>query len=144
MGISLTPEERFEVFGDNDPARYADEAEQRWGDTDAYKESHRRTTSYSKDDWVTIKAESEEITNAIAAVMASGAEADSPAAMDAVEGHRQHISRWFYDCGYDMHRGLADMYIADERFTQTYDNVMPGLAQYVHDAIQANARRAAS
>ena len=43
MGISLTPEERFEVFGDNDPAQYADEAEQRWGDTDAYQESHRRT-----------------------------------------------------------------------------------------------------
>src|SRR5215467_13457228 len=45
MGISLTPEERFEVFGDNDPGRYADEAEQRWGDTDAYRESQRRTRS---------------------------------------------------------------------------------------------------
>jgi hypothetical protein len=26
-------------------------------------------------------------------------------------------------------------------FTRTYDNVEPGLAQYVHDAIHANAGR---
>src|SRR5258706_1119719 len=37
MGISLTPEERFEVFGEQDPAQHAEEVQQRWGDTDAYK-----------------------------------------------------------------------------------------------------------
>jgi MerR family transcriptional regulator, thiopeptide resistance regulator len=40
-----------------------------------------------------------------------------------------------------MHRGLADMYLADPRFTKTYDDREPGLAQYVHDAIHANADR---
>ena len=59
--------------------------------------------------------------------------------MALAERHRQYISAWFYDCGYDMHRGLAQMYLADERFTQTYENVAPGLARYVHDAITANA-----
>jgi hypothetical protein len=34
-----------------------------------------------------------------------------------------------------MHRGLAEMYVADDRFMRTYDDVAPGLAQYVHDAI---------
>ena len=34
MGINLTPEERFEVFGDKDPEQYAEEAERRWGGTD--------------------------------------------------------------------------------------------------------------
>ena len=41
MGINLTPEERFEVFGDFDPDEYAAEVEERWGDTDAYRESQR-------------------------------------------------------------------------------------------------------
>ncbi len=41
MGISLTPEERFEVFGEHDPAQYEAEVEERWGDTDAYTESKR-------------------------------------------------------------------------------------------------------
>src|SRR5215831_12712089 len=64
MGISLTPEERFEVFGDHDPEQYKDEVEQRWGETDAYKESQRRVKSYSKEDWLAIKAEAAEITQA--------------------------------------------------------------------------------
>ena len=42
MGINLTPEEKFEVFGDKDPEQYAEEAEQRWGGTEAYAESQRR------------------------------------------------------------------------------------------------------
>jgi hypothetical protein len=33
------------------------------------------------------------------------------------------------------------MYLADPRFTQHYEDVAPGLAQYVHDAIHANADR---
>jgi hypothetical protein len=31
------------------------------------------------------------------------------------------------------------MYVADERFRRTFDEVQPGLAQYVHDAILAAA-----
>src|SRR6185312_12755132 len=42
MGISLTPEEQFEVFG-TDYAEHVAEAEQRWGNTDAFRESQRRT-----------------------------------------------------------------------------------------------------
>ena len=45
MGISLTPEERFEVFGDFDPAVHADEAQERWGESDAFKQSARRTAA---------------------------------------------------------------------------------------------------
>ena len=39
MGINLTPEEKFEVFGDFDPDAYTEEVEERWGNTDAYQES---------------------------------------------------------------------------------------------------------
>src|SRR4051794_169818 len=56
MGINLTPAEMLEVFGDHDPTRHGEEAKERWGDTDAYRESHRRASSYTKDDWVRIKA----------------------------------------------------------------------------------------
>jgi hypothetical protein len=34
------------------------------------------------------------------------------------------------------------MYVADPRFTATYDAVRPGLAQYLRDAVHANADRA--
>jgi hypothetical protein len=41
-----------------------------------------------------------------------------------------------------MQRGLAEMYIADDRFRQTYDDRAPGLAQWVHDAILAETASA--
>ena len=142
MGISLTPEEQFEVFGtDKVGGEWADEAEQRWGNTEAYKQSHRRTSKYTKQDWVKLKAEADEGLRAFADALRSGAAADSRAAMDLAEAHREYVSRRFYDCDHDTHRGLAQMYVADPRFTTLYEDVAPGLAQYVHDAIVANAAR---
>lgn len=144
MGIDLTPEEMLEVFGDDDPRQYAEEVEQRWGDTDAYRESRRRTSGYGKEQWLSIKAEGEEIERGFAAALADGVPPDAEEAMDAAEAHRQHISRWFYDCSCEMHRGLGDMYVEDPRFTVHYDDRAPGLAQYVRDAIHANSDRAES
>jgi hypothetical protein len=34
--------------------------------------------------------------------------------------------------------------VTDPRFTATYEGLAPGLAQYLHDAILANAARAAA
>jgi DNA-binding transcriptional MerR regulator len=141
MGIRLSPEERFEVFGENDPAQYEAEAEERWGETDAYKESRRRTASYTKDDWLRIKEEGADIERRFAEALRSGAAPDSAQAMDLAEEHRQQISRNFYDCPPGMHAGLGRMYVEDERFTAHYEQRAPGLAQYVSTAVQANAAR---
>jgi MerR family transcriptional regulator, thiopeptide resistance regulator len=140
-GRSLTPEEQRELFGDGFSEEYAREAEERWGDTDAWRQSRERTTRYSKDDWRRIAAEGEEVTARFAALKRAGTPADAVAAMDAAEAHRAYIDRWFYDLGHPMHRGLADMYVADPRFTTTYDDREPGLAAYVRAAIHANADR---
>jgi DNA-binding transcriptional MerR regulator len=144
LGISLTAEERLEVFGDYGPEQYAEEVTERWGDSDAYRQVRQRTRTYSKQDWLAIKAEAAEITAAFAAAQAAGEAADSAAAMDTAERHRQHIIRWFYDCPPEMHRGLGEMYVADERFAANYDSVAPGLAAYVRDAFAANAARSGS
>jgi hypothetical protein len=73
--------------------------------------------------------------------MEAGKPADSPEAMDGAEAHRRQIDEAFYPCSYEMHVGLAEMYLADPRFTATYEKIAPGLAQYLHDAIKANAAR---
>lgn len=142
MGIKLTAEERFEVFGDFDPDQYADEAAQRWGGTEAYQESQRRAGSYGKQDWQRIKEEGDGITRRFAGALAAGVPAASAPAMDLAEEHRQHISRWFYDCSYEIHRGLADLYVSDERFTRNIDAYASGLAAYQREAFLANAARA--
>lgn len=139
MGINLNPEEIFEVFGEHDPLQYADEAEERWGETDAYRESHRRTSSYTKEDWKRLGEASERVEAEFAACMEEGLPADSPRAKAAAEMHRRHIDTWFYPCGHEMQANLAEMYVADERFRAHYDDRRPGLAEYVRDAILANA-----
>lgn len=48
---------------ENAQKEYKQEVEERWGETDAYKESKRKTSTYSKEDWVKIKSESENIYN---------------------------------------------------------------------------------
>jgi DNA-binding transcriptional MerR regulator len=141
MDIKLTPEERLEIFGDFLPEDYEEEAKQRWGNTDAYKESQRRVSEYTKDDWLAIKAEQEEVETNFAALFRSGAAPDSEGAMDTAEAHRNHITRWFYECGYEIHTGLGDMYVADERFRANYDKYAPGLSEFIKDAIHANAKR---
>lgn len=140
-GIRMTKEEMFEVFGDFDPTEYEDEVRERWGETDAYKESARRTARYTKDDWARFKAESDEINSAIIALMDEGVPADDPRAMDAVDRHRKQIDEWFYPCSLEMHAALGEMYIADPRFTATYEKMHVGMARYVRDAIVANHAR---
>jgi len=145
MGTTgLTPAEKLEVFGDFDPDQYTEEVEQRWGGTDTYEESANRTKGYTKADWAAVKAEGEAIMRAFAAAQAAGLPATSTPAMDAAEAARKQIARRFYDLSYEMHRNLADMYVADQRFTATYEKIAPGLAGYVRDAIHANADRAAT
>ncbi|WP_030773368.1 MerR family transcriptional regulator [Streptomyces albidoflavus] len=141
MGINLTPEEKFEVFEGYDPDQYADEARQRWGHTDAYRESQRRTASYTKADWQRLKDELDALHARVAELLAQGVPADAPEAMDAAEEHRRFIDGAHYPCDARMHTCLADMYVADPRFTATYEAIRPGLALYLHDAIHANARR---
>lgn len=141
MGINLTPEEKFEVFGDEDPEQYAQEVEERWGDTEAYAESRRRAASYTKDDWQRIQDEAADWGCRYVAAMEAGEPADGERAMDLAEEHRLHIHKWFYDCPYEMHACLGEMYVADERFTAFYDAMKPGLAEHLRDAILANGVR---
>lgn len=136
----MTDDEMRQLFGDAFDESYAEEAQQRWGETDAWKQSQERTAKYTKADWQQVKAEGDALNEAFAAAMDAGEPATSERAMDAAELHRKSIER-FYDCGYDMQRNLADMYVGDERFTAYYDAVRPGMAQYVRDAIHANADR---
>lgn len=139
MGINLNPKELLEVFGDEDPTKHAKEAEERWGDTDAYRESQRRTKGYTKEDWLRISKESEAIEAGFAELLAEGVAPTDQRAMEAAEAHRRHISRCYYECGYDIHRGLAEMYLADPRFTAHYEQRAEGLAAFVSAAIIANA-----
>lgn len=141
-GEVMDEEKMFEGFEDFDHSSYAEEAEERWGETEAYKESMRRTKRYTKEDWAAIKAEAEAVEARLAELFVAGTNPSDEEAMDAAEAHRLHMDRWFYPVSHAMHVGLGQMYMADPRFREHYDRRAPGLAAFVEAAIRANAKRA--
>jgi MerR family transcriptional regulator, thiopeptide resistance regulator len=129
------------LFDGFDPSLYEDEVKERWGKTDAYKESARRTSKYTKADWERYMAESDAIMADAAQLFCSGASAHGDESMAVAERHRLSLDRWFYPCAPAMHAGLADMYEADARFVESIDKYAPGLTAWWSAAIRSNARR---
>ena len=137
-GIQLSAEEQVEIFGTTAfSEQYAAEAEQRWGDTDAWKQSRQRVAQLTKRGWLGIKAEGDALLADLAQAKRDGVEPGSAPANELAAQHRASIER-FYDCDDEMHVNLVEMYLADERFTRYYDDVEPGLAQFVHDIVVAS------
>lgn len=132
-GVRMTNDEMFEVFGE-EQREYQKEAEERWGETDAYKESTRRAKGYTKAEWEQIKAEGDAIEEDFATLYLDGAAPGDPEVQDVVERHRLMIDKRFYPCSRQMHAQLGQMYVADPRFTAHYDQHAEGLAQFVCDA----------
>ncbi len=136
-GDTMSTEDKLSAFGDFDPAEHEQEAEDRWGKTDTFKESTRRTSSYRPQDWEKIRSEADTIYQDLAALMNAGVSAESDETAALVEEHRAHISRWYYECSPRIHAALAQMYVADPRFTATIDEAGEGLAAYLSAAIAA-------
>jgi hypothetical protein len=116
---------------------YEAEVQERWGDSDAFKQSQARTSKYSHADFAAAKVDQEAVTESFATAFGNGVDYKSADVQAIVVAHREAISKWFYECSPEMQRNLALMYIGDERFKKYYDGRVRGLAQYVHDAIMA-------
>ncbi|MBA2247463.1 MAG: MerR family transcriptional regulator, partial [Chloroflexia bacterium] len=101
-GITLTSEEKLEIFGASYGASYKEEweteAEERWGDTDARKQSRARSAAFTKDDWVRYGAETDALHAKLVAGFGAGYGPESAEAMALVEAHRQWVSL-MWDCG---------------------------------------------
>ncbi len=116
---------------------FEQEVIERWGDTDAYKQSSARTSKYTQADFAAAKIDQEAATELFVYAFGNGLAVDSEKSQAAVAAHRAAISKWFYGCSVEMQKNLALMYLADPRFKKYYDGRVNGLAQYVHDAILA-------
>ncbi len=131
-GEPMKTDDLFSSFGDEKLVDYMNEAKQRWGNSKAYKQSMQRVKQWTKADYERIKEEGRKFTQELARAM--DLEITSPDVASLIKRHRESIE-YFYECSDEMYRGLADMYINDPRFTAHYDDVRPGLAKWLSDAI---------
>lgn len=113
--------------------QYADEAKEKWGDTEAYAESINKTAKYSKEDWAKISAEADEIFRCFAKNMEKSP--DAPEVQKLVADWQAHITKHYYTCTKEILAGLGQMYVGDERFTQNIDRHGKGLAEFMSSAI---------
>ncbi|WAZ25905.1 MerR family transcriptional regulator [Streptomyces cinnabarinus] len=144
-GVSLTPEERFEVFGEiSFDLSYATEAQLKWQDSAGQRESMARAAAHSKEDWKQLMGEAAAWRAELLAAFEEGEPADSERTMDLAEEHRLHIARWFTHCPPDMHCRIADDFAADPRafaLVVPPSQQRPGLAAHLCKAVHANAAR---
>lgn len=63
--------------------------------------------------------------------MTAGAKPADPDVQALVDRHREQIDRGFYPCSIEMQVSLGEMYVADPRFSATYDRYAPGLARFL-------------
>ena len=113
--------------------KYKEETEKRYGKSDAYKESQEKTSKYSKNDWENIMEEASVIYEELSKLMDK--DPSDKDVQELIEKWRNHITTNFYNCTIEIFRGLALMYIADERFTKNIDKYGKGLAQFMSDAM---------
>lgn len=133
----MTREDLKAAFEGFDPAAYEAEAQARWGDTDAYRQSAERTRRYGPAEWENVKLGLRAVEARYLALMDAGHPPDSAEARGAVTEHAAYFRRWFYDPTPDLLRGLAQLWVEDARFTRNIDRARPGLAAYQSAAVLA-------
>ncbi len=92
---------------------FEDEVVERWGDTDAYRQSTSKTSKYTKEDFEAAKVDQEAATELFVYAYGNSLPLDSEKTLAAVLAHRDAITKWFYDCSVEMQKSLAVMYIED-------------------------------
>lgn len=137
-GEAMDTKEMFDAFDERAleeyRTKYAEEAKQRWGTTDAYAESQKRTSKYTKEDWARIQKEGSEIYEGLAVLMDRNP--SDPDVQDLAKRFHEYLNRNFYTCSLQILAGLGEGYVSDARFTATFDKVKPGLAVFLRDAIR--------
>jgi DNA-binding transcriptional MerR regulator len=127
----LMAEQMFEGF---DHTRYQEEVEQRWG-ADAWAEGDRWWRGLGPEGRARFGAEHQAIAARWAELRAAGAPVDGPQVQDHARRHRAWIQAGWQgrEVSPEALMGLAEMYVADERFAANYGGVEG--AAYVRDAL---------
>lgn len=125
----LTDEELYEGFPDAKALR--NEAIENWG-SDVVTASEDKLRKLSGESFKALVTRGDVLVSAIGASMHLPVESDE--VQQLIEQHHRHI-RYFWNAREEGYRGLAEVYIADERFAGYFNRIAPGLADYMHSAM---------
>ncbi|WP_347463867.1 MULTISPECIES: MerR family transcriptional regulator [Clostridium] len=124
---------------ENMKIKYEKEVKERWGNSDAYAESEKKTKNYSKKNWQQINEESKEILKAFADNKDKAPDSEEVQAL--VSKWQNFITERFYKCTNEILSGLGEMYLADERFKKNIDKTGEGTAAFMSEAIKIYCKK---
>ena len=131
----------MKAFDNSEFQRYKAEAQERWGNTDAYKEHAQKTRNYGKDKWSSLIDDMNGIFRELAICMKNGTEPEADESQKLVKKLQSHITENYYACTDEILFGLGLMYVADERFKNNIDKHADGTAAYVCEAISHYSKK---
>lgn len=121
----------YDGFTPEKQEAYAEEAAERW-DADLVKASQQRWKRYSKEQQQAIMNEGDAVYRDMARLMNKPVtDTEVQAVVERWQRHLHH----FYEPSPAMLRGLADLYVGDDRFTQNIDRFGQGLSEFLNEAI---------
>lgn len=136
----MSDKEKFEAFKrravEANEERYGKEVRKKYGDKaiDGAKGKFLSMTEEEHEEWKTLEAE---IRSALAAAVRSGEDPAGAEGRRIAELHRRWLSHTWTAYTPQAHRGVAELYTADERFTAYYDQEVPGCAAFLCQAVRA-------
>ena len=141
-GIPMTDPEKFDGFktaliADHE-ARYGEEARSKYSD-ETVDRTNEKIRSMSPEQYNAWKTLEQEILTVLEQAVLSQAAPEGDTGKRLVELHRQWLSYTWSSYSAAAHKGLAQIYVCDERFTAYYDRNVPGCALFLRDAIITHA-----
>lgn len=130
-GMPLTDKELYEGFDQETIDRYKREVRERY-DPKIVAESDRRVKGMSKGQWDAVKAEGDEVSRGLAALM--DRQPTDPEVQALIARHHAWIEN-FYPCSAEMYVGLGRMYAEHAEFRAHYDQYAEGLADFMRLAM---------
>jgi DNA-binding transcriptional MerR regulator len=133
----MTDTEKFEGFKqtliNENEQKYGAEVREKYGDT-AVNESNAKIKGLTQEQYDKSVQLSQELEITLKAAFETG-EPAGELAQKACNLHKQWLCIMYSKYSKEYHKGLAEMYVADERFKAYYDNIVPGCAEFLRDAI---------
>lgn len=134
---TIAKEERMETMSDQEKFKvFQEEARQRWG-SEAVDASNTKLAGMTQEEHRRWKELEEEILARLNAAVSQGLAPDGPEGREIAQLHREWLSFSWDRYTPDAHRGVAQLYVADPRFTSYYDREREGCAAFLKAAIDA-------
>lgn len=135
--ISMTDKEKFDGFKqklvDDNEKKYGKEIREKYGD-DAVNNSNAKVKGMTNEQYEKIQKLEEQLFINLKTAMDTGDPAGE-LGQKAADLHKQWLCFYWDQYSKEAHAGLAEMYVADERFTAYYDKVQLGATEFLRDAI---------